>query len=336
MRISTAVSLLRRTRVLGGVAGTVALASSLFVVVGSTENATAASSGPTAGLTLAFTANFGGNALNTSQWDTCYLWFTPSTGCTNYGNSQEEEWYLPSQDQVSGGELQMVASATPTAGTTKTGASKTYPYRSGMVTTDNSFSFTYGYVQIVAKLPGGSGTWPALWLVPKATVWPPEIDIMENWGTPTTFRGTYHWTTKNPRQQGYTIQTGVDLADSFNTYGLLWQPGALTWYFDTKAVASYSGAGVSTIPMFLIANLAIDGTAPSPSDFDLKSVQVYDGTTSSRRSPSPPRTRRAPASVIDATPSSFSPSPSQLLVAWETGVKLEAAHHARLRFASSQ
>lgn len=315
MRISTAVSLLRRTRVLGGVTGAVALASSLFVVVGPAGNATAATGSPTAGLTLAFTASFAGSALNTSQWDTCYPWFTPSTGCTNYGNSQEEEWYVPSQDQVSGGELHMVASATPTAGTAKTGAPKTYPYRSGMVTTYNSFSFTYGYVQVVAKLPGGSGTWPALWLVPKATVWPPEIDIMENWGTPTTFRGTYHWTTKDPQQQGYTIQTGVNLADSFNTYGMLWEPGSLTWYFDTKAVATYTGAGVSTIPMFLIADLAIDGTATSPSDFDVKSVRVYEGTPSTRRSPSP-RPRHALASIVDSrSPSSVGASPSRLQVA---------------------
>ena len=133
---------------------------------------------PTAGLSLAFNPSFRGKSLNTSIWSTCY----PAHECNNYGNQNEVEWYRPSGVTVSNRTLHLVATQTPTRGTDSSGAPKTYPYKSGMVTTKRSFSFTYGYVQVVAKIPATDGTWPALWLLPKAVKWPPEIDIMENFG----------------------------------------------------------------------------------------------------------------------------------------------------------
>jgi beta-glucanase (GH16 family) len=236
-------------------------------------------SGPTAGKTLAFASTFGGGALDTGRWAPCYPWFkTLLAGCTNFGNSQEEEWYLPSQDQVSGGALHMVAEASPTQGWTRTGGSKTYAYRSGMVTTFSSFQFTYGYVQVVAKLPGGAGTWPALWLLPETEAWPPEIDIMENWGTAASFRATLHWATgSSDKQLGQTIATPANLSTTYHTYGLLWQPGSLTWYFDGTAVFSITGGNVPSQPMYFLADLAVDGPAASGSSFDIQSVKIYTG-----------------------------------------------------------
>lgn len=239
----------------------------------------ATAGGPSAGKTLAFASTFGGGALDTGRWAPCYPWFkTLLAGCTNFGNSQEEEWYLPSQDQVSGGVLHMVATASPAQGWTRTGGSKVYPYRSGMVTTFSSFQFTYGYVQVVAKLPGGTGTWPALWLLPETEAWPPEIDIMENWGTASSFRATLHWATgSSDKQLGQTIATPANLTTGYHTYGLLWQPGSLTWYFDGTAVFSITGGNVPSQPMYFLADLAVDGAAASGSSFDLQSVKIYTG-----------------------------------------------------------
>jgi beta-glucanase (GH16 family) len=224
---------------------------------------------------LAFSATFSGSELDDSVWSTCYPWFTAGTGCTNFGNPNEEEWYLPSQDEVSGGVLHLVATETPTTGTDEGGAAKTYPYASGMVTTDPSFTFTYGYVQIVASIPGGSDTWPALWMLSVSQNWPPEIDIMENWGAANTEKATIWWgTSQDPLHKSTTV-TASNLTAGWHTFGLAWAPGALTWYLDGKVVATYTGGKVPDGPMYLLANLAIDGPAASGASFNVKSVQVW-------------------------------------------------------------
>ena len=41
------------------------------------------------------------------------------------------------------------------------------PIQSAKLTTVESFSFKYGRVEIVAKLPKGDWLWPALWMLPK-------------------------------------------------------------------------------------------------------------------------------------------------------------------------
>ncbi|MHB1553175.1 MAG: glycoside hydrolase family 16 protein [Acidimicrobiales bacterium] len=229
------------------------------------------------GKSLALASTFSGSSLDASRWATCYPWFnTPASGCTNFGNSQEEEWYLPSQDQVSTGALHLVATASPTQGWTRTGSSKTYPYRSGIVTTFSSFNFTYGYVQVVAKLPGGAGTWPALWLLPTSEAWPPEIDIMENWGTAASFHATLHWATgSSDKQVAKVVSTPANLSTTYHAYGLLWEPGSLTWYFDGAPVFTVTGNEVPSQPMYFLANLAVDGPATSGSSFDIRSVKIY-------------------------------------------------------------
>ncbi len=225
---------------------------------------------------LAFSATFTGTELNPAVWQTCYPGYTQGGGCTNFGNAQEEEWYLPGQVQVLNGALHLVASETPTAGWNSSQTPVTYPYASGMVTTFQSFQFTYGYVQIVARIPGGTGTWPALWLLPANESWPPEIDIMENWGSLHTVRETTHWPSPaGPEYQSFATTTPDDLTATWHTYALLWSPGSLTWYLDGTVVARYLGNNVPSQPMYLLANLAIDGAAAQTSSFDIQSVQVW-------------------------------------------------------------
>lgn len=52
-------------------------------------------------------------------------------------------------------------------------------YYSGSLSTFSSWSQTYGYFEVRAKLPEGKGHWSAFWLVPSVNGWPPEIDIFE-------------------------------------------------------------------------------------------------------------------------------------------------------------
>ena len=52
-------------------------------------------------------------------------------------------------------------------------------YYSGSLSTFSSWSQTYGYFEMRAKLPEGKGHWSAFWLVPSVNGWPPEIDVFE-------------------------------------------------------------------------------------------------------------------------------------------------------------
>lgn len=43
-------------------------------------------------------------------------------------------------------------------------------------------TFRDGSVEWVARMPDRRGSWPALWLLPGAARWPPEIDVYEGFG----------------------------------------------------------------------------------------------------------------------------------------------------------
>jgi beta-glucanase (GH16 family) len=210
---------------------------------------------PPTGSHVAFDATFTGSTLDTSVWSTCYWYAQPGAGCGHFGNYPEQEWYLGSQDQVSNGALNLVASPISTPGTSPQGAPATYQCRSGMVTTDPSFSFTYGYVQVVAQLPKGVNTWPAIWMLPVNTsLYVPEIDIVEVLGNKTN-RPLVTFHPSNGALQNLVAKT-ADLSSGWHTFGLDWEPGSITWYIDGSAVFTVT-TNVPSQPMYLLANLAI-------------------------------------------------------------------------------
>ena len=79
----------------------------------------------------------------------------------------------------------------PTPGIGLNGAEQ-YTYRSGMVTTFPGYKFTYGFVQVVARIPDAVGTWSALWLAASNEHWPPEIDLVEHWSAQDQYYEYYH------------------------------------------------------------------------------------------------------------------------------------------------
>lgn len=192
--------------------------------------------------------------LNTSVWGTCYPWASQS-GCTNFSNP-ETEWYLPSQVQVRGGALHLIARRAVTQGTTRTGQSQQYECRSGMVTSYPGFRFQYGYVQVVAQLPTRRGLWSGLWLAAASLKWPPEIDILERWGPPKDKAGIYYHPVNahysyfhlDPAQRAAT-------ASGWHTYSVLWTPRRVTWYIDNQKVMVVN-KGVPRQKMYVIADLA--------------------------------------------------------------------------------
>jgi hypothetical protein len=197
-----------------------------------------------------FSATFGGIQLNTQVWDTCY---PPSSqaGCTNFGNPEEAEWYLPSQVKVSGGRLRLIATREATPGFDKAGNPKTYGCRSGMVSTYRGFSFKYGFLQVVAKVPHAAGLWSALWLATTNGSWPPEIDMLESWGAK-QLTGTFYHPVHGTRARAVYSPS---LTMGWHTYSLSWTRSELTFYVDGRVVLT----ATKDLPhqtMYFIANVA--------------------------------------------------------------------------------
>lgn len=95
------------------------------------------------------------------------------------------------------------------------------------------------------------GAWPAFWLIPTQAVSDTpqesgEIDVFEGQGDePHTYFGTiHHWfgsrdlENSSPRNY-FALPASVDFSQ-FHTYGLLWLPGRMTWYFDGVPLHSES------------------------------------------------------------------------------------------------
>jgi beta-glucanase (GH16 family) len=204
-----------------------------------------------AGWQLAFDVGFAGSSLNTGLWATCYDWAT-GTGCTNNPKT-EKEWYLPSQVHVSGGVLNLAAQRETTAGTDASGAAETYSCRSGMVTSKPGFNFTYGLIQVTAKVPYGPGLWPALWLAASNDDWPPELDIMEHWYSEQQYKIYDH--TVGTQYVGGPVPTPVDLSAGFHTFSLLWTKDRVTWYLDGTQEFTTTDH-VPQQAMYFIANVA--------------------------------------------------------------------------------
>lgn len=227
-----------------------------------------------------FAATFTGSKLDTSVWDTCYSfypWLRQSKGCTNFGNASETEWYLPSQDKVSGGELHLVATARRTAGTTAADSPKTYYCRSGMITSSSSFRFKYGYVQIVADIPQSRGLWPALWLRPVTADWKPEIDLVESWGVASTesagsFFHPHHG------HDTYVRYHPASLVAGWHTFAVSWTRTQMTWLVDGKVTLTINKQ-VPHVKMYIIANLAgykpVGSLNPCQGELDIRSVDVW-------------------------------------------------------------
>jgi beta-glucanase (GH16 family) len=241
----------------GASAGASPSAPSPSASASTSRGASAASSAvlpPPGDSNLIFSSDFSGSTLNTSTWATCYPWASSGNGCTNFGNNDEYEWYEASQDTVNDGVLAITAAKEATEGTDKDGNPKTYDCRSGMVTSLPRLNFEYGYIQVVAQIPYGTGLWPAIWLAASNGQWPPEMDMLEHWGTTSLYKMYWH-----PYPEGSAVgeaqSSTPNLADGWHTFGLNWTPTSITWYLDGQKMLTET----SNIPhqdMYFVADLA--------------------------------------------------------------------------------
>jgi len=146
-------------------------------------------------------------------------------------------------------------------------------YTSGAVTTEEKFEFTYGKVEIRAKLPEGQGIFPAFWLVnSNGDNWLPEIDMLEYLGQyPNELHYVVHWEntlSEKSRDYFHYKSDDINFSDDFHTYGLQWEPNKITWILDGTPIFE-SKAFSPDVPLYLYINTAIGGDWPGkPDPFD--------------------------------------------------------------------
>lgn len=127
------------------------------------------------------------------------------------------------------------------------------PIRSARVDSKNSFAFKYGHLEIRAKMPVGDWLWPALWMMPRQSIyggWPTsgEIDVMEMRGNRELYADGGH---VGNQQASSTIHFGpspdvknqwplAHLArnqlegfdENFHSYRMSWNPTEISFWVD--------------------------------------------------------------------------------------------------------
>ena len=214
-------------------------------------------------------------ALDNSKW--YHQTFGPNGG--RWFNN-EEQHYTDRLDNsyVDNGFLNIVAKKEPF-----TQDNVTLQYTSARL--NSKFAFTYGRIDVRAKLPEGEGTWPAIWTLGKninetgaywqtqgfgTTTWPAcgEIDIMEHGlgpinqvssalHTPSSFGATENY-------QSYVLN---DVANNFHVYSVNWSPNQITFLIDDVGFYTYNPEtkDANTWPFddeqFILLNIAMGGVS---------------------------------------------------------------------------
>ena len=131
-------------------------------------------------------------------------------------------------------------------------------YTSGMLNTIGSFAQKYGYFEMRAELPTATGSWPAFWMLPSPYAPGAEADIME--GLALTPNVDYRHA-NGGTNASESLYDNIYKADptGFHTYGMLWTPQAVTFYYDGVAVLTGATPSTWTSPMAMIVNLATGG-----------------------------------------------------------------------------
>ncbi len=186
------------------------------------------------------------------------------------GGNNEAQYYSPKNIKVESGNLVITAKKEDYQGKN---------YTSGRLHTQYKGDWLYGKIIVRAKLPGGRGTWPAIWMLPSNNAygtWPKsgEIDIVEYVGYDAdTLYGTIH-TEKFNHMKGTQLGNSLEysgITTDFIEYSLIWTPGEIELYVDDVRLSRFAYVPEFNQdaepnqtwpfdqPFHLILNLAIGG-----------------------------------------------------------------------------
>lgn len=243
------------------------------------------------GWRLAWSDEFDSAAIDRSKWDF-------DVDCWGGGNN-ERQCYTDKRRNaaVADGKLVITARKEKATGPAfplsqrgeagKANAQATKDFTSARLVTRGKAAWTYGKIEVRARLPQGQGTWPAIWMLPEDShygTWAAsgEIDILEAvnlgvrcdtcaGGIENRILGTLHFGGEWPGNKHKGDETAL-LAplDGFHVFGIVWEKGKIVWTVDGKPYATRVASEWSTSgstdpaapfdrPFHLILNLAVGG-----------------------------------------------------------------------------
>ena len=210
----------------------------------------------------------------------------------------EQQHYTASEKNayVSNGTLKIIALQEEI---TTNGVSKMY----SSARLNSIFPFTYGKIEVKAKLPQGQGTWPAIWTLGTninelgnpfgdefgSVGWPNcgEIDIMEQngWQKSKTI-GHLHWgNTKTGKyeNQGSTYELKTS-SKNYHIYSAIWNKDSIHVQVNQQTFLSIKNSEELPYdnPHYLLLNLAVGGNLGGnlpdqwePQVFEIDYVRIY-------------------------------------------------------------
>ncbi len=146
-------------------------------------------------------------------------------------------------------------------------------YTSASVNTRGKAAWSYGRIEVRAKLPTGRGMWPAIWMLGTnidQVGWPAcgEIDIMENVGfDPDVIHANIHTKAYNHvkgTNKGAKI-TIPKAHEDFHVYAIEWTKEKMDFFVDDQKYFSFANEGTGRDawpydqPHYLILNIAVGG-----------------------------------------------------------------------------
>ena len=209
---------------------------------------------------LAWSEEFETFALNTTIWNY-------EQGAGGWGNNELQTYTNSSANvNLDTGYLHITV-LNPSPGS----------YTSARINTHGKKQFTYGRIDIRAKLPEGQGIWPALWMLGSnfvAVGWPRcgEIDIMELLGhQPSVSHGAVHWNANGHISRTNSFSLANDkFSSGFHVFSIVWTPNRLVWMVDRQQFFSLNRSEIPEfpfdLPQFIICNVAVGGNWPGSPD----------------------------------------------------------------------
>lgn len=145
--------------------------------------------------------------------------------------------------------------------------------------------FTYGRLVFRAKLPAGSGTWPALWMLGSdisTAGWPAcgEVDVMEHIGREPA---RIHCSIHSPSSFGNTTNTAIKNVATYNTefheYQVNWTPEKIEFSIDSALLYTYNPKVKNAEswpfnkPFFILMNIAMGGNWGSDPQYETNNLK---------------------------------------------------------------
>jgi beta-glucanase (GH16 family) len=131
---------------------------------------------------------------------------------------------------------------------------------SARLVTRNKGDWLYGKIEVSAKLPGGRGSWPAIWMLPTDwnynNTWPDsgEIDIMEHVGADLNRVHASIHTLAFHHSIGTNKGSGpryiATATEEFHVYSIEWLPDRIHFFFDHELIYTYDPSNYTERPTY--------------------------------------------------------------------------------------